>query len=177
MPRRSYIALAAIAGLLLLTSCPGDEPEYPDFPLIDYTGISLLVGQDALGNPNAIVRIHFDFTDGDGNIGLPEIVDSSFLTGVDTLDNNLFLHLYDYQDGEFVEVPENKGGLVKYRIPYLDKQKLVGTIDFDVSFPVIVYDTIFFTFYIFDRDLQRSNVDSTEIIDLSIIDLDSIRNQ
>jgi len=62
----------------------------------------------------------------------------------------------------------------EYRIPYLDKQPLKGTMDLEISYPIIKYDTIFYTFYIYDRDYNRSNTDSTEVIVLSGIDLDDI---
>ena len=44
--------------------------------------------------------------------------------------------------------------------------------DLEISYPVIKYDTIFYTFYIYDRDYNRSNTDTTEVIVLSGIDLD-----
>ena len=73
-----------------------------------------------------------------------------------------------------MKVPADKGGELKYRIPYLDNKPLSGTIDLEISYPVILYDTIFYTFYIFDRELNRSNTDTTDVIVLSGIDLDEI---
>lgn len=46
--------------------------------------------------------------------------------------------------------------------------------DLEISYPIILHDTIFYTFYIYDRDLNRSNVDTTEVIILSGIDLEEI---
>ena len=46
--------------------------------------------------------------------------------------------------------------------------------DLQIYYPVIVHDTIFYTFYIYDRDLNRSNMDTTEVIVLSGIDLDEV---
>jgi len=76
------------------------------------------------------------------------------------------------QGYEYVEIPDEDGGLLKYRIPYLDKQPLSGTMDLEISYPIIIYDTIYYTFYIYDRDYNRSNTDTTDIIVLSGIDLD-----
>jgi hypothetical protein len=80
--------------------------------------------------------------------------------------------MYNLEGYEYVKVPANKGGVLKYRIPYLDKQPLSGTIELEISYPLIEeMDTIFYTFYIYDRDFNRSNTDTTEVIVLSGIDL------
>ena len=69
-------------------------------------------------------------------------------------------------------MPPEEGGSLKYRIPYLDNEPLSGTIDLELSYPLIVHDTVFYTFYIMDRDYNRSNTDTTEVIVLSGIDLE-----
>ena len=73
---------------------------------------------------------------------------------------------------EYVEIPDEDGGILKYRIPYLDKQPLSATMDLQIYYPVITQDTFFYTFYIYDRDINRSNTDTTDVIVLSGIDLD-----
>ena len=45
--------------------------------------------------------------------------------------------------------------------------------DLEISYPLIKHDTIFYTFFIFDRDYNRSNTDTTDVIVLSGIDLDN----
>jgi len=161
------------SALLLMISCNEVDPVYPDEPVVDYQGFGLYITTDPLGNNTLVGQLSFDFTDGDGNLGLPPLIDTTDLNLPDTVKFNFFLQLYDLQDFEFVEIPEEDGGILKYRIPYLDKQPLTGTMDLEISYPVILYDTIFYTFYIYDRDYNRSNTDSTEIIVLSGIDLDS----
>ncbi len=84
------------------------------------------------------------------------------------------MQLYDLQGYEYVKIPESEGGVLKYRIPFLNKQPLKGTMDLDISYPVIVYDTIFYTFYIVDRSFNSSNTDTTDVIVLSGIDLDEL---
>jgi len=156
-----------------MISCKDIDPVYPDEPVVDYQGFGLFITVDGLGNPTLIGQLTFDFTDGDGNIGLLPLVDTTDLSLPDTVKFNFFLQLYDLQDYEYVPIPEEDGGILKYRIPYLDKQPLTGTMDLEISYPVIIYDTIFYTFYIYDRDYNRSNTDSTEVIILSGIDLDA----
>jgi hypothetical protein len=160
--------------LFLMLSCNDITPVYPDEPVIDYQGFGLYIIVDALGNKTLMGQLSFDFTDGDGNLGLYPLEDTTDLNLPDTVKFNFFLHLYDLQGYEWVKIPEEDGGILKYRIPYLDKQPLSGTLDLDIAYPIIKYDTIFYTFYIYDRDLNRSNTDSTEIIDLSGIDLDAL---
>jgi hypothetical protein len=157
--------------LLLMISCNEITPVYPDEPVIDYQGFGLYISVDGLGNRILVGQLTFDFTDGDGNLGLPELIDSTNLDLPDTVKYNFFLQLYDLQGYDYVKVPEEDGGVLKYRIPYLDKQPLSGTMDLQISYPLIKYDTIYYTFYVYDRDFNRSNTDTTDVIVLSGIDL------
>jgi len=157
---------------LMMISCNKITPVYPDEPVVDYQGFGLYISVDGLGNTTLIGQLTFDFTDGDGNLGLPPLVDTTELNLPDTVKYNFFLQLYDLQDYDYVEIPDEDGGLLKYRIPYLDKQPLSGTMDLEIYYPVIKYDTIYYTFYIFDRDYNRSNTDTTDVIVLSGIDLE-----
>ena len=160
--------------LLLLISCDEIQPEYPDEPVIDYQGFTLYISVDLLGNKSLFGQLTFKFTDGDGNLGLFPIVDSFSVHQPDTVKYNFFLQLYDLKNNVFEMVPEEDGGVLKYRIPYLDKQPLSGTLDLEIAYPVIIYDTIFYTFYIYDRTFNRSNTDTTEVIYLGGIDLEEI---
>ncbi|TFH20369.1 MAG: hypothetical protein E4H10_16745 [Bacteroidia bacterium] len=169
-----HIFVAILFLLLPVISCNQIDPVYPDEPVIDYQGFGLFIAVDQLGNKNLIGQLTFDFTDGDGNVGLLPLVDTLQLNLPDTVKFNFFLQLYDLQGFEFVKIPEKDGGVLKYRIPYLDKQPLKGTMDLEISYPVIRHDTIFYTFYIFDRDYNRRNTDTTDVIVLSGIDLEGI---
>lgn len=160
--------------LLLLLSCNEITPVYPDEPVIDYRGFSFYITIDELNNKTLVGTLSFAFTDGDGNIGLYPPADTISRYQPDTLKYNFFLQLYDLQGYEYVKIPEEDGGVLKYRIPYLDNQPLSGTLDLEISYPVITYDTIFYTFYIYDRDFNRSNTDTTDVIVLSGFNLDEI---
>jgi len=167
--------LPAILFLLLpVLSCNQIDPVYPDEPVVDYQRFGLFIVVDQLGNKTLMGQLTFDFTDGDGNLGLPPLEDTLDLNLPDTVKYNFFLQLYDLQGYTYVKIPDEQGGILKYRIPYLDKQPLKGTMDLEISYPVIKHDTIFYTFYIFDRDFNRSNTDTTDVIVLSGIDLDEI---
>ena len=166
------VLVAIVLLILPVVSCNQIDPVYPDEPVIDYQGFGLFIAVDQLGNKTLTGQLTFDFTDGDGNVGLPPLTDTTGLNLPDTVKYNFFLQLYDLQGFEYVQIPDDDGGILKYRIPYLDKQPLKGTMDLEISYPVIKYDTIFYTFYIYDRDYNRSNTDTTEVIVLSGIDLD-----
>ena len=153
--------------VFILTSCDRITQEYPDTPVIDYQGFSFYISVDGLGNKILVGQLSFGFTDGDGNVGLPPVPDSSDINLPDTVKYNFFLQLYDLKDHVFQMVPEKDGGILKYRIPYLDKQPLSGVIELEIDYPIIIYDTIFYTFYIYDREFNRSNTDTTEVIILS----------
>lgn len=168
-------AVILLSTFFLMISCNDITPVYPDEPVVDYQGFGLYIIVDQLGNNTLVGQLSFDFTDGDGNIGLDPLQDTTDLSLPDTVKYNFFLHLYDLQETDWIKIPEEDGGILKYRIPRLDKQPTSGTMDLEISYPVIGdRDTIFYTFYIYDRDYNRSNIDSTEIIVLSGIDLDSI---
>lgn len=167
-------AIILLSILFLAISCNDINPVYPDEPVIDYQEFKLYIIVDALGNNTLVGKLSFDFTDGDGNLGLPAVDDPSDLDVPDTVKYNFFLHLHDLQGFEWVEIPEEDGGVLKYRIPLLNKNPLSGTLDLDIAYPVIKYDTIYYTFYIYDRDFNRSNVDTTDIIKLSGIDLEAL---
>jgi len=158
--------LSILALYLLVAACDQTEEVYPDEPVVEYQSFGFYFREDDLGNNTLIGRLAFEFTDGDGNLGLPELLDGSESSLPDTVKYNFFLQLYDLQGFEWVKIPESEGGILKYRIPELDKNPTKGLMELDISYPVIVQDTIFYTFYIFDRDYNRSNTDSTDVIPL-----------
>ena len=153
--------------LMLLVSCEKIVPEYPDEPVVDYQSFGFYISVDELGNKNLVGRLNFDFTDGDGNLGLLPISDTFSINQPDTVKYNFFLQIHKLIGFEYEPIPDEDGGILKYRIPYLDKQPLSGSIDLDIYYPVIVTDTFFYTFYIYDREFNRSNIDTTDVIVLT----------
>ncbi len=158
--------------LTLLVSCEEIAPNYPIEPVVEYQSFGFFISVDELGNKNLVGRLTFDFTDGDGNVGLFPISDTFAINQPDSVKYNFFLQVHELKWNEYVPLPEEEGGVLKYRIPYLDKQPLKGTMDLDIFYPVIVTDTFFYTFYISDRDFNRSNIDTTDVIVLTGIDLE-----
>ncbi|MEX0986626.1 MAG: hypothetical protein WD052_04040 [Bacteroidales bacterium] len=150
-----------------------EKPVYPDVPLIYYENFYLYISTNNLEQEVLMGKLNFSFTDGDGNLGLYTPTDTSGFNLPDTQRYNLFMQLHDYQDNEFVRIPEEDGGYLKYIIPYLDKKPLSGTVSVTIEYPIITYDTIFYTFFIYDRDLNKSNTDTTDVLILSGIELNN----
>jgi hypothetical protein len=164
-----------IAGVIFLliafTSGCEDIVSYPNKPLIKFKNHTTYLTNDSLGNKIALVKLELDFTDGDGDIGIQQPL---FSESPDSLKYNFFLTLYDYKNGTFEKV-ENLEGNQNFRIPYIKREgqnkTLKGTIYIDIEYKSIIYDTIFYSFYLVDRKFHRSNVDSSDVIVLSGIDL------
>jgi hypothetical protein len=148
-----------------------DQPHYPDEPIINYESFFLYITTNSLDQEVLTGELNFSFTDGDGNIGFEPWPDTVAISLPDTQRYNLFLQLYDFQEDQFVMIPEEDGGYLKYIIPYLDKQPLSGTVTVTIEYPIIRYDTIFYTFFLYDREYNKSNLDTTAVQILSGIEL------
>ena len=166
------LALILILFSSTLYQCQ-EQPVYPDIPAIDYESFFLYVNVNSLNQEVLTGELNFSFTDGDGNIGFEPWPDTVAISLPDTQRYNLFMQLYDFQKDQFVQIPEEDGGYLKYIIPYLDKQPLSGTVTVTIEYPIITYDTIFYTFFLYDREYNKSNLDTTEVLILSGIELNT----
>ena len=157
---------------IIFASCE-EIKSYPEIPSVDYHSFALYGTTDALGNNILIGKLKFEFTDGDGNMGLeqPDSIDLP-----DSLLYNLYLSLYEKDGSEFTKTEDISS--LNFRIPYIEREgqnkTLTGTITVDLEYKVIDYDTFFYTFYIIDRQFNKSNVDSTEVLIFTGINLDSL---
>lgn len=156
------VSVILIFLVISLNQCQ-ETPVYPDYPIISYENFFLYISINSLEQEVVTGKLNFSFTDGDGNIGFYPRPDTLLISLPDTQKYNLFLQLYDMNDDEFVQVPEEDGGYLKYIIPYMDKQPLSGTVSVTIEYPIIKYDTIFYTFFLYDRDFKKSNTDTSEI--------------
>ena len=164
---KSFAKILIITTIVLLSgfSCQKFE-SLPDIPLISFKSFILKDTTDALGNEGKIGELTFDFEDGDGDIGLTQPDSLS----VDSTNFNLFFTLFGKIDGEFTEVSENDLETpLNYRIPYIEKEgqnkALKGEIQIDFIYLLFEYDTFKYSFYLVDRALHKSNVETTpEII-------------
>ena len=163
MKRIIYIvALAALA----LAGCPTPKT-LPDEPRIAYKSFILEKKMNALNQEILTGTLTLDFEDGDGDIGFEARTDSLHLP--DSLKYNLFLTLHERVNGQYRKVDTSElGSPPFYRIPPLDREgqnkTLKGEISVDIEYFTIDYDTLRYSFYLMDRALHRSNVDTTDEI-------------
>ena len=159
---------------LAYVSCRKIE-QLPVIPRVEFTSFAVFDTIDPLGNDCKGGRLKFYFEDGDGNLGLKSPEETG---DMDSL--NLFLTLFRKTGGIMVQVPDS-GDLMKpsnYRVPYMERtgqnKILKGSIA--VTFTYTFYepadsDIFQYKFFIKDRDLNTSNIDSTGEIALSVNNL------
>ena len=151
----------------LLMSCKKVET-YPDIPEVHFKSYTAENSVDALGNEIKLVELVFTFVDGDGDIGLKQ--SDTIPPYVGKYKNNFFPTLYVKDNGKYKEV-ENIA-VSNYTIPYIEPQGQNKTLKADVKVKfeytkadtLFNYDTLMYKFYIVDRALHQSNIDSTSDI-------------
>jgi hypothetical protein len=157
---RKYWFVSLTAGLLVLSSCMKKEV-YPDIPEIAFQSF---ITQFDSGMYAKRGFLTISFKDGNGDIGLrPDQKNPPYDTG-SVYYYNYIIDYYEKQYGKFVKVDLNP--TYNARIPYLTpdnpnkaiKGIIVDTLTLN---PMPVFDTVKFKFYIYDRALNKSNVDST----------------
>lgn len=158
--KKSVITAVGLAGLVL-ASC-GPIETLPPEPRIEFRTFTLGDAIDSLGNKFREGKLTFYFEDGDGDLGL----DPPETPGIDPA-TNLFFKLYRKTNGVFeLAGPSDPLYPSEYRIPYLDatgqNKILKGTID--VSITYLIYnprDTLYYDFWIKDRNGNESNTETT----------------
>ncbi|PLX10916.1 MAG: hypothetical protein C0594_04235 [Marinilabiliales bacterium] len=167
MKRPSGILGLLLLLLVFLTYC--EKPDsYPINPQIEYEAVYLIDTTDPLGNTGSAPLLVFSFVDGDGDIGLKQSDTSGVYSTDSTFHNNLFFTLYEKVNGEFQEADSLLFGF-NYRIPFVgweeSNRALKGQIY--VQFVPLYFDTIKFEFYMVDRALHKSNVETSPEIALN----------
>lgn len=165
---KKYIGFLLILLLLFLGACPGPE-YYPNEPEVNFKKVVLTDSFDALGNKVKRLTLVFNVVDGNGDIGLREQDTISPFVG--EYRYNCYTTLYEKIDGELV--PAELSAPYNFRIPYVEPQGqnklLKADIYLDMDFTVygngeLLYDSIAFDFFIYDRSLNQSNIDKTPVI-------------
>lgn len=106
--------------------------------------------------------LKFSFKDGDGDIGLEQYEQEP------PYDYNLFITLYEIQNGDSVEIDPPL--TLNQRIPILTPDGNDKSIRGEIEDTLIIYDpssafdTIYLELYILDRALNQSNTISTPLL-------------
>ena len=161
--------------IIIFSACPTPQ-QYPIIPQLTFKQVILSDTVDLLGNDVKIFKLRFGIIDGDGNIGLKDS-DTSGVYHPDSLYNkNLFTILFEIINGDTVEVAPEKQR--NFRVPYVEPEgqnkTLIAEIYIDIEFTYqqsgeLPYDSVMYNFYIFDRDLNKSNTEKTLAIKLDTI--------
>jgi hypothetical protein len=159
-----YISILIFALIISLGSCTPVE-KLPPEPMIEFRTFSLFDTTDILGNKALAGKLTFYFEDGDGDLGLEEPDSGSYDTG-----SNLFFQLFRKTGGIFeLAPPSDPLYPSQYRIPYMEapgqNKILKGRID--VTMFYFIYndtDTLYYDFWIRDRNGNESNTASTCVV-------------
>ncbi|MCF6365512.1 MAG: hypothetical protein L3J35_04855 [Bacteroidales bacterium] len=168
-----FLSVILISSLLIFSACPKPQ-SYSEIPEIDFKQVILLNSNDTLGNPEKMYKLRFGLIDGDGNIGLEETdtigieVDSLYV-------NNFIATMFEVKNGDTIiaDTTEN----YNFRIPYVEPQGqnklLIADVFIEWTFPyyndTLLFDSIFFEFYIIDRKLNKSNIEQTPVLYLDTV--------
>jgi hypothetical protein len=157
---RNLILITMIGLTFMLSSCMKKE-KYPDTPQISFQGFSTEF-DSGLYAKRGILTI--SFKDGNGDIGLRPDQTSPLYDTAGNYYYNYVIDYYELQNGRFVKIELEPS--YNARIPYLtpnDPDKPIKGVIVDTLLlnPMPVFDTVKFKFYIYDRALNKSNVDST----------------
>jgi hypothetical protein len=155
--------------ILAFTILACEPPKsYPSTPEISFKSVNISYAIDSLDNEVKRILLTFSVIDGDGDVGI--FIDNNYIyPGFEDLDSSdLFITLYEKINQEFVEVLLEKP--MNYRIPYLEPEgqdkSLKADIEVTIDYPLATlnYDTIKYSFYIYDREKHMSNIaESIEI--------------
>ena len=162
--------------LLMAVSCR-QEVEYPIEPRITYNGFTYIFNADSTFSGQGILS--FDYTDGDGDLGLDDADEAYPFGPNDPYYYNMVVDYFKSVNGEFVKMPlvnwnqqTQQYDTVSFnsrfkRLMAGDEAKPIsGTIEYTmlVQNPFSPNDTIMFEVHILDRALHESNVIQTQPI-------------
>ncbi len=177
MIKRVKLALfISILAVVAVISCKRID-QYPPEPVIKYLAFEKLYNVNDSIYDRGVLK--FEFTDGDGNIGLNENDTFPPFNPGSKYYYNLIIDYYEVRNGIETEVPLTffNAGTQQYdtiylsaRIPPLTPYGSDHDISGEIYDSLFIYnynsdfDTLFLKFYIVDRLLNESNVERTEYI-------------
>lgn len=163
------LVMNAIILTVLFSACIKTEPVSP-VPEVEFKSYDLFEAVDTLGNPLIVGKLEFSFIDGDADFGMEGIWDT---VTWNEQNYNVFLKPYEKIDTLYFPIPDDSTKPPPYyrilRDTPLDRvgqnKTVKGFIRIEMYFFVIPdYDTIRYDFYIVDRALNKSNIESTSDI-------------
>jgi hypothetical protein len=166
--KRLILALGILTAIVC--ACVKTEPVSP-VPKITFISFQLFDGIDSLLlNKIKIGILEFSFIDGDADIGIVTPVDTNM---PNTYNYNVFLIPFKKIDGNYIKLKVDSTDKLNpppyYRIEHDTKfdrigqdKTIKGTIKINIEYFIIPsYDTMKYDFYILDRAMHKSNIEST----------------
>ena len=144
---------------LVFVACRENYPDYDDEPFVQF--VSGITSTDSSDKKLAFT---FELHDGDGNFGLSE--KDTFAPFIDSFQQNFYATPYYIEQRETIQLPYN----FSYRIPKLRENgsdkfiKAQVTINMSFSKNAFPYDSILLSYFVFDRKLNMSNTDTSDVI-------------
>lgn len=162
--------------LILLTSCVEFEPVSP-IPQIEHVKTEIL-SDSSLGNLIKVIKFEFSFIDGDADVGVYFEVHNN-PNFPDSVRYGLFIDIFDKIDGDyqkryltqFNDTTETFDTITLHKPLYYDSKldrvgqnktvKGIIRADIPIAKPSELQDTFRLEFFIRDRALNKSNLETT----------------
>ncbi len=137
-----------------------------NIPEVQYDSHEAFYCSDNLGNDNKCIVLNFKLKDGDGDVGLLDsdtippftgIYQHNFYYDIFVLKGNTF-QFWDNLAINYFDIP--------YLVPQGQNKILIADVSVDLSFSIstLPYDTMKISFYVYDRALNTSNLETTDTI-------------
>lgn len=136
--------------------------EYPEYPVVPQ--VSFVWAHTNITETDKHIAFNFLLKDGDGDMGLGSADTSNPF--VDSLQYNFHASIFVTKNNTTQKLPYG----LQYRIPQIrstDSKKFIKaevTIDIDFARSLFPYDTLQLVYYVYDRALHKSNIDTSNII-------------
>lgn len=149
---KTFVGVCVLAILVCSAACIKVK-SYPNTPQIELLSASLVDSQK--------VKAIIQFTDGDGDIGLAEADTFAPYDSASKYHNNLIVEYFEMRNGTWIKDSE-----FKYRIqpitPPGKVKVLEGEIEISLFYNIFSpFDTVKYSFQLFDRALHESNKTET----------------
>jgi len=145
---------------LVCVACNRNLPEYSNIPEVEFLSAASTLSE----TNDKTISFTFMLYDGDGNVGL-EAADTAS-PFIDEYQQNFYATPYYIENGVRYQLPYN----FSYRIPRLREEgndkfiKAKVAIDFVIATASFPYDSVVFAYYVYDRGLNKSNIDTSSVI-------------
>lgn len=157
------LSIISISAILFFTQCKKPE-KVSEIPQIKFVDVPVKDTLDSLGNHVRRATLIFTLIDGNGDIGLQDYDTVSPYNPESKYYNNLFIDLYKKVQGQEVLIP--LATPFYFRTKYIQPQGINKVlqctlkVNMDFYIPVNI-DSCDFVFYMYDRALHQSNIESS----------------